>query len=54
MTVAVSKEPSRNDLLLVSSFTDLSGSELGKTEVSGRRGNRKFKFGGKEVVLPEP
>ena len=39
---------------MVSSFTDLSGSEFGKTEVSGRRANKRLKFAGREVILPEP
>jgi hypothetical protein len=37
---------------MVSSFTDLSGSELGRNETSKR--NRKIRMAGREVVLPEP
>lgn len=54
MTALVSKEPSKNELLMVSSFTDLSGSEFGRTEISGRRTNKRMKFAGREVVLPSP
>jgi hypothetical protein len=53
-TAQLSKDISKNDTLMVSSFTDLSGSEFGKTEVS-KRGNKRIRLaGGKEVILPEP
>lgn len=44
-------EGGRTETMTVSSFTELSGSELGR-EASRR--HRKIRMGGREVVLPEP
>jgi hypothetical protein len=49
-TALASREP-RTDTQLVSAFTDLSGSELGR---DASRRNRKIRMAGREVVLPEP
>jgi hypothetical protein len=54
-TAANNRENSKNELLMVSSFTELENSQIAKTENSMRRtGARKVRLGNREVILPVP
>lgn len=48
---SLASRAARSDAQLVSAFTDLSGSELGR---DASRRHRKIRMAGREVVLPEP